>query len=756
MSMQEQTKLFLKGIANSYSQIFFSNKLFFGIVLIIITLMSYTWSGIYAALFGLVGVIASNGFAWWLGFDRHKISQGLYGFNTLLVSLWMGVSFEPGWRLFILVLLTAMFCLFLTIMLEGVIGKYGLPFLSIPFLIAIWILMLATKSFEALEINQMGALEINEISRFGGQTFVDLDLWWKDLAIRENTFIYSIETYFKSLGAIFFQYKLIPGIILSIILLVNSRIAFSLSLIGFYTAYFFYQIVGLDITMTGYSYIGFNYILTAIALGGFFLIPNKSSYLWVVLLIPVVAIITISFSSIFGSVGMTYFQGGDVRVYPLSLPIYSLPFNIVVILFLYVMKLRTRAAAGLFVVSVQQNSPEKNLYSFNNAVQRFQDNAWFALRLPFWGSWTVSQAHKGEITHKGDWQHAWDFVIEDREKKTYKNMGTDPEDFYCYGKTILAPADGYVEEIHDGIPDNKIGEVNLKDNWGNTIVIRHSTLLYTALSHIKEGSFTVTKGEYVKKGQALGLVGNSGRSPEPHLHMQLQSTPFIGSKTLDYPLGYYLEHSSGEYELRSFDRPMKDEVVANITPNSLVKNAFYLIPGRKLSFEVKEGQDTYSLEWEIVADALGSTYVYCKKTESVAYFTYDGEIHYFRHFSGDKNSLLYYFFLAFYKVQPGFYKNLDVSDIFPVNLMFPKWLLFLQDFIAPFHIFLKSRYKLIYQSQDDDMNPTEVVLSSSAVNTVMGRTISNFDFDAVIDETGVSSLSIRTGNKTITAKCINE
>ena len=68
-----------------------------------------------------------------------------------------------------------------------------------------------------------------------------------------------------------------------------------------------------------YSYIGFNYILTSIAVGGFFIIPSKRSYLWVILLIPIVAMITISLSRVF-----TLF----------SLPIYSLPFNLVVLLFL--------------------------------------------------------------------------------------------------------------------------------------------------------------------------------------------------------------------------------------------------------------------------------------------------------------------------------------------------------------------------------------------------------------------------------------
>ncbi|PLX13535.1 MAG: peptidase M23, partial [Marinilabiliales bacterium] len=95
---------------------------------------------------------------------------------------------------------------------------------------------------------------------------------------------------------------------------------------------------------------------TVIAIGGFFLVSNKSSYLWVVILTPIVAIITISLSRI-------------VSIYSLS--IYSLPFNFIVLVFVYILKLRTEPGKELALVSIQQNSPEKNLYAFENEKRRF-------------------------------------------------------------------------------------------------------------------------------------------------------------------------------------------------------------------------------------------------------------------------------------------------------------------------------------------------------------------------------------------------
>ena len=135
-------------------------------------------------------------------------------------------------------------------------------------------------------------------------------------------------------------------------------------------------------------------------MGGFFIIPSKRSYLWVVILIPIVAMITISLSKVFAV---------------FSLPIYSLPFNMVVLLFLYALKFRLKPSLSLSEVLIQHNSPEKNLYAFHNDVLRFRQHGKVAISLPFLGSWSVSQAHEGEHTHKDEFRHAWDFVITDTE-----------------------------------------------------------------------------------------------------------------------------------------------------------------------------------------------------------------------------------------------------------------------------------------------------------------------------------------------------
>ncbi|MCK5461829.1 MAG: urea transporter, partial [Bacteroidales bacterium] len=345
MIKREDIKLFLTGILNSYSQVFFSDNRVFAVILVLITLID-----VYAGLLGFLSVFTTNLTGFLLGFDQRSISKGFFGFNSLLVGLGLGIYFQPDLLLILVVVLAAILTLLISVSMQGVIGKYALPFLSIPFLLSIWVMTLATREFTALGISERGIYTFNDLYTIGGGTLVAIYEWWNELQVAK-----SLRVYLISLGAILFQYNVLSGLILAVGLLYYSRISFTLSMLGFYTAYIFYEIIGADISELSYSYIGFNYILTSIALGGFFIVPSRRSYLWVLVLIPMVALITISVSKIF-----TVFQ----------LPIYSLPFNIIVLLFLYSLKFRTRVSKTLSEVYIQQNSPERNLYSFHNDMIR--------------------------------------------------------------------------------------------------------------------------------------------------------------------------------------------------------------------------------------------------------------------------------------------------------------------------------------------------------------------------------------------------
>jgi urea transporter/murein DD-endopeptidase MepM/ murein hydrolase activator NlpD len=714
------------GILHSYSQVFFSDKLLFSAILLIVSFFDF-WAGFC----GLLAIVASNLLAVHIGFDKVSIEKGLYGFNSLLVGLGLGIYFEPGLLLFLIIILASILTLFITVSLQGVIGKYGLPYLSIPFLIGIWTTFIAATKFQYLGISQRGIYTLNDLYIIGGSKLVNIYDWWNSIV-----FFQPLKIYFISLGAIFFQFNVLTGILISLGLLYYSRIAFSLSLIGFFTAYIFYQLIGANLSELNYSYIGFNYILTAIAVGGFFIIPSSRSYLWAILLTPIVAVLTISLNSFFSVFGLS---------------IFSLPFNMMVLLFLYILKFRHEKNKGLSEVSFQQNIPEENLYAFSNYKQRFKYQNIVRFQLPFYGEWTVAQGHDGDITHQAEWKHAWDFVIKDSSDKQFRNQGDIVNDYYCFDKAVLSPADGVIHEVVDQIPDNKIGKINLEQNWGNTIIIKHSDGLYSSLNHLKTGSIIVKKGDHVKQGQKLAHAGNSGRSPYPHLHIQIQQTPYIGSHTIEYPFSNYALVEEKQNKLMFFEKPEVNQRVRNIEVNPLLKNTFDFIPGKEIQIELQNNGTDQKLKWYVDTDIHNNAFIKCMATGSRAFFFKDNHVFYFTHYKGERNTLLYYFYLAAFKISTGFNKNQEIEDLLPVNRTFSRGLLFIQDFFAPFVLLLKSRFKVVYADIDNEMSSSFIHLNSSVENYFIGKKTNGYHFSLSMKQSGEREFHVKNRNKEIKA-----
>lgn len=75
------------------------------------------------------------------------------------------------------------------------------------------------------------------------------------------------------------------------------------------------------------------------------------------------------------------------------------------------------------------------------------------------------------------------------------------------GAPIIAPANGVVSAVRW---DHLSGKV---------VTINHGYGLVTVYAHLSKA--LVKKGQYVKRGETIALVGNTGRSTGPHLHYEL-------------------------------------------------------------------------------------------------------------------------------------------------------------------------------------------------------------------------------------------
>ncbi len=721
-------KIIVPAVLNSYSVVFFFNNRILAFVLLIVSFFNPV-----AGLSGLIAVLTTVLVAYSMGFDNLKLKQGIYSFNALLVGIGMGTVFESGVVFFVLLLLAALASLIISVILSGWLGKYGLPFLSIPFVISFWLILLPSGQFANLGLTQRNVFWMNEMYAVGGKTLLDFFQTIENLPFSQMVIVY-----LRSLSSIIFQDNLITGMLIALALLVVSRITFLLTITGFVTAYLFASLIGSDMASFSFYNIGANYILVAIAVGGFFSIPSRYSFLWVVLLIPLTSLVILFMAKL-----STYIQ----------LPFFSLPFSIVVISFVYFLILRIKPGR-LVLTQIQNYSPEVNLYSYSGSVSRLKGVQYFPLYLPFWGEWFVSQGYDGKYTHKGEWGSAVDFVLVDGKNKTYDVLSNSCEDFYCYNKPVIAPADGVIAELIDYVDDNEPGKVNSNQNWGNIIIIKHLNNLYTQLSHLKTGTFKVKKGDFVRQGEIVAYCGNSGRSPEPHLHFQVQATPLQGAKTLSYPFAYYLLKNNDKLDLCSFRTPLEGDKILNLEPSSLLKQAFDFQPGMVLKFKYNTAQGSEkTIIWEVFADAYNYKYLYCSESQSAAYFINDGTMFYFTSFYGDQKSLLYSFYLTAYKVLLAYYSSLEIDDLFPLHIIRKNRIsLLLHDFVAPFYQYMQAKYSIRPVWADSPVNPAKIRLSSKIGISYFNATREEGTGEIILSENHIEEFSFKNTTANICAK----
>jgi murein DD-endopeptidase MepM/ murein hydrolase activator NlpD len=277
---------------------------------------------------------------------------------------------------------------------------------------------------------------------------------------------------------------------------------------------------------------------------------------------------------------------------PLHLSPYSLPFVLAAWAVLYA-STRNPWLAMDFNLS-RPELPERAHERALIARSRLGTPGSVPLMLPYAGYWTVSQGFDGPHTHRGAWRHALDFIVL-HEGRSFGGSGQRLEDFYAYGQPVLSPAWGQVCHVVDGIADNLPGVVNASANWGNLVVIRLQGGLCVLLAHLQPGSLAVVPGTWVSPGMLLARCGNSGRSPQPHIHLQLQLGDAPGSPTRPFHLGNVLVAAPGAAG-QTPPRPPHYRLALVPEAGSQLRNAdigqvrpLHLLAGRGLRYAVRVG-----------------------------------------------------------------------------------------------------------------------------------------------------------------------
>jgi len=125
-------------------------------------------------------------------------------------------------------------------------------------------------------------------------------------------------------------------------------------------------------------------------------------------------------------------------------------------------------------------------------------------------------------------------------------------DWFGYGAEILAVADAVVAAVNDGVPENKPDTdsravpITLETIGGNYVTLDLGNGRYAIYLHMQSGKMRVKTGDKVRRGDVLGLLGNSGNSDGPHLHFQIcDANSPLGSEGLPFVLSSFEKLGSG-------------------------------------------------------------------------------------------------------------------------------------------------------------------------------------------------------------------
>ena len=185
--------------------------------------------------------------------------------------------------------------------------------------------------------------------------------------------------------------------------------------------------------------------------------------------------------------------------------------------------------------------------------------------LVFWGGDT--QALNYHVIDEPQ-RRAFDFLVADSSGKTHRGDGSKNEDYFAWGREIVAPADGVVAEAIDGVRDNEPGKMNPYSTIGNAIVLVHPKDEVSLLAHFQRGTVRFKAGDRVRRGDVLGLCGNSGNSSEPHLHYHLMNTAILADAT---GIKVFFERVTvtrdGTTQIREDYSPVKGDRVSSVAPD---------------------------------------------------------------------------------------------------------------------------------------------------------------------------------------------
>lgn len=388
-----------------------------------------------------------------------------------------------------------------------------------------------------------------------GILFIVFPLWAQqavtstDWGPRPTSFLLFLAAFARALGSLFFMPDPVAGALIALAVLMWSRLAFLFGLVGW-----------LGGMLASMAFIGlgerffwlppsYAFFLAGLALSSSFFVASRAG-----LTVAVVA---------------GFFAALLALVFQFALawsPAAFLPLHLILTLWIGILALRADRFAPLLVWNRRRHqSPERSW-----VLSELEGARWPRgqpiLTVPLDVPVQITQGFDSPPSHRAEWRYAVDFQLPLAHGKA------ETERPSLWDAPVYSPVPGIVEAIRNDVPDNPLGIVNYHERWGNHVIVRMSPSAFVTVAHLKQGSVAITPGSKVEYGTYLGRVGNSGRSPIPHLHLQVQTKADLVSSTRPFVLANCVTSEAFGLPFRSWHsalRPLRGQVVAQALRNDL-------------------------------------------------------------------------------------------------------------------------------------------------------------------------------------------
>ncbi|MEV0650984.1 urea transporter [Phytomonospora sp. NPDC050363] len=295
------TDLTLRGAG----QVMFMNNPVTGLLI----LAAVVWGAVaedlpQVAIGAVVGLLVGTLTAMALKVDRDTLRQGMYGFSPLLTGAAVPTFLDNDAWMWGYLVIGAATTTVVTLAVSNVFTTWGVPALTFPFVLTSWFLMLGAYQFHKIGISSLSTPALPQPA--GATSF---DMSFPELAT----------SMLKGVSQVFLIGDWVSGLIILVALAINSRWAAILAAAAAVVATLLAIALGAHSTAIESGLFGFSAVLTAIALGCVFNVPNWRAMLYALL----------------GTVVTVVIQAAlDTALAPIGVPTFTAPFVFATWLFL--------------------------------------------------------------------------------------------------------------------------------------------------------------------------------------------------------------------------------------------------------------------------------------------------------------------------------------------------------------------------------------------------------------------------------------